>query len=50
MEYGFFSSRPLVPNNPMFQHKTKMVDVTKYGDTYVRMAGVGPYVNPKNKM
>ena len=30
MEYGFFSSRPLVPSNPMFEHKTKMVDVTKY--------------------
>ncbi len=29
----------------MFDHKTKMVDVTEYGNTYVRMAGVGPYVH-----
>ncbi|GAX86453.1 hypothetical protein CEUSTIGMA_g13863.t1 [Chlamydomonas eustigma] len=43
-EYGFFSSKPLVPPNPMFEHKTKMVDVTEYGNTYVRMAGIGPYV------
>jgi hypothetical protein len=28
----------------MFEHKTKMVDVTEYGNTYVRMAGIGPYV------
>ena len=43
MEYGFFSNKPLVPTNPMFDHRTKKVDVTAYGELYVKMAGTGPY-------
>jgi len=43
MEYGFFSHKPLVPTNPMFDHRTKKVDVTAYGELYVKTVGTGPF-------
>lgn len=48
MEYGFFSSQPLVPRNPMFDHRTRQGDVTEYASHYVRMAGTGPYNTRKD--
>jgi len=43
MEYGFFSSKPLISGNPMFNYPTKKCDVTQYADTYVQNAGASPY-------
>ncbi len=34
-----------MPANPMFEHKHKDADITTYANTYVKMAGTGPYNN-----
>jgi hypothetical protein len=43
MEYGFFSHKPLVPTNQMFEHKHRDADITTYANIYVQSHGTGPY-------
>lgn len=42
-EYGFFSAKPLVKPNPMFDYKRGSCDVTGYADSYVLSSGQSPY-------
>uniref|UniRef100_A0A7S0RVE5 Uncharacterized protein n=1 Tax=Chlamydomonas leiostraca TaxID=1034604 RepID=A0A7S0RVE5_9CHLO len=43
MEYGFFSTRPLVPTNPMFDYKTRSCDVTNFATVFVNSIGHSPF-------
>mmetsp|Transcript_42053 Transcript_42053/g.134301 ORF Transcript_42053/g.134301 Transcript_42053/m.134301 type:complete len:149 (+) Transcript_42053:198-644(+) len=41
-EYGW-STRMLVPTNPMFQQRRKACDITRYADDYYNMSGTTPF-------
>lgn len=43
MEYGFFSNKPLVKTNPMFDYKTKSCDETSFATVFVNSFGHGPF-------
>jgi hypothetical protein len=39
LQYGFFSTKPLVPTNPMFDYKTRSCDVTNFATVFVNSVG-----------
>lgn len=44
---GWDSWRPLTPRNPRFMANRRMCPETVYANTYVKMAGYGPYARTK---
>lgn len=41
VQYGFFSNKPLVKTNPMFDYKTKSCDETSFATVFVNSFGHG---------